>query len=50
MSQNVNSRENLVRQTGPVWKIKVAVYAPGKLEKKGSIKGIKRWKIKEILN
>lgn len=50
MNQDVNSKENLVKPTGPVWKIKVAVYSPVKLDKKGSIKGIKRWKIKEILN
>lgn len=50
MNQNVNSRENLIKQIGPVWKVKLAVYSPGKNELFGMKAGIKRWKVKEILN
>ncbi len=50
MNQNVNSRDNLIKPIGPIWKIKVAVYSPAKKEKSKAKVGIKRWKIKEILN
>jgi hypothetical protein len=50
MSQDVNGRENLIKRIGPVWKIKVAVYSPVKKAKSEAKVGIKRWKIKEILN
>ena len=50
MSQGVNSRKNLIKQIGPVWKVKVSVYFPEKNLVSGENVGIKRWKIKEILN
>ena len=50
MNQNVNDREHLIKQIGPVWKVRVGVYSSIKKEKSGVGMGIKRWKIKEILN
>ena len=50
MNQNVNNREHLVKQIGPVWKVRVAVYSPVKKESRGLKMETKRWKIKEILN
>ena len=50
MNQNVNDREHLIKQIGPVWKVRVAVYFPGMKGKNKVKEGIKRWKIKEILN
>ena len=50
MNQGVNSRKNVTIQIGPVWKVKVSVYFPTKHLESGENMGIKRWKIKEILN
>ena len=50
MKQKINNEENLIKQSGPVWKIKVAVYSSVRKEKNGFKAGVKRWKIKEILN
>ena len=50
MNQKVNNREHLVKQIGPVWKVKVAVYSHREREKNGVVVGTRRWKIKEILN
>ncbi len=33
MNQNVNNREHLVKQIGPVWKVRVAVYSPVEKER-----------------